>query len=369
MPERPLRWQIPGESAALLGWRIGLGDQFEAGQALGRVRLSDGAIWELRATRPGRVLGLHAQPGVTVCTGDWLVTAEDLAPTMVAQPIEKVTVTHDKDINCVAFSPDGRWFATGSDDNTVRIWETSTGREVRRISHDNWVLSVAFSPYGDTLATGGRDKTARIWERSSGRQLASFGCGGRVLGLGFSPLGAGLATAAVDVRVWSISEGTYDVLGEDSANDVSISPDGTCIVSADRDGVTRVRRWPSAELITEIGHDAAAYCVAFSADSTRIVSGGEDGQVGVWDALTGEPIFSVKHGDDEVHGVAFSPDCTYFATGGDDTWARVWDAATGQELASVEHDNYVRGVAIGPDDTLLATASWDDTARISRIHY
>jgi WD40 repeat protein len=141
------------------------------------------------------------------------------------------------------------------------------------------------------------------------------------------------------------------------------------MASADDDHVTRVRQWPDGGLITEIKHDHEVHCVAFSADSTRIVTGGHEGQVEVWDALTGTPIVSVKHGVEEVYGAAFSPDCTYFATGGDDTWARVWDATTGEELACLEHNSCVRGVAFSPDGTLLATASWDDTVRISRIHY
>jgi uncharacterized protein with WD repeat len=63
----------------------------------------------------------------------------------------------------VAFSPDGRWLATGSWDNTARVWEAASGQEVARMTHEGPVLAVAFSPDGRWLATGSDDNTARVW--------------------------------------------------------------------------------------------------------------------------------------------------------------------------------------------------------------
>src|SRR5262245_54157044 len=86
---------------------------------------------------------------------------------------------HAMGVEAMAFSPDGKWLASGSADNTVRIWEVASGREVRTLAgHTRAVKAVTFSRDGHLLATGSVDDTVRLWNLDSGRESRRLiGCG------------------------------------------------------------------------------------------------------------------------------------------------------------------------------------------------
>jgi WD40 repeat protein len=116
---------------------------------------------------------------------------------------------HSGEAQAVAFSPDGRTLASASMDDSIKIWDAATGREVRTIlGHRGWVLSLAFTPDGATLISGSQDDTIRFWDVATGRELKKFSAEEEVDSLALSPDGRVLASSSNHkVVLWDVSAG------------------------------------------------------------------------------------------------------------------------------------------------------------------
>jgi WD40 repeat protein len=111
----------------------------------------------------------------------------------------------------VAFSGNGKILASGGTDDTIRLWDVATHRQIGSplTGHADWVRSVAFSPDGKTLASGSADGTVRLWDVATRRQIGDplSADTSQVYSVAFSPDGKTLASGSADgtVRLWSVA--------------------------------------------------------------------------------------------------------------------------------------------------------------------
>ena len=254
--------------------------------------------------------------------------------------------------------------------------------------HSDAIRSIRFSPDGTRLVSGSQDNTIRVWDFVTGNSVSTFrGHGRAVTAAMFLPDEKHLLSASHDrsVREWDIE--TYQeqrTLTDRSLNGhsdavlaASYSPkDQNHIVTASRD--RSARTWNALTGMTELelkeGHEYLASSAVFFPDGLRLVTAAVDNTTRIWDVTTGGETRSFKE-TGRTAAVAVSRNKLWFATGGSRTeetgqaWnAQLWNAETGERIRVFpDHVAEVNAVAISPDDRLLATGDLNGHVRLWNI--
>jgi len=294
-------------------------------------------------------------------------------------PKELLTLKgHKDDVESLAWSPDGKWLATASDDGTTKIWDAETGKDLQTVmvtvSHSVQVMSVAWSPDGRRFATGSSDKMVKIWDRESGTNLLTLkGHRDVVDSVAWSPDGKRLATGSFDktARIWDAESGKELLTMKGfrgSVNSIAWSPDGTRFATGiDNDLYPKIWDAETGKLLLVLKGQTWNVCgVAWSPDGRMLAAGSCAGYAEVWslEAGTESPAFRLGKNvqDSGADCVAWSPDGKRLATGFNEI-AKVWDAKTGNKLfvltPHAEGKSILAGrVAWSPDGLRLATVNY-----------
>lgn len=253
-------------------------------------------------------------------------------------------------------SPNSSLIASGSYDNTVKVWSTGDRAggmrfEVRSLPHSGRVNSLAFIPSSETdtdianssaeqqLVTGSGSGEIKLWNAVSGEVITTIADNaGRIMSIAASPDGAYFASGSSNgsIKIWPVAE----VAAQQSQTSLR----GT--------------------LLAEIGPQVDA--LAFHpTNSNLLISGDHDGTIQVWDLERNEPTLTLTSDSDRIASIAISPDGQYVASGSYDNLIRIWNLETGKPEQTLSGHNFVvADVAFSPDGKTLASGSYDETIKL-----
>ncbi|HMY75563.1 MAG TPA: AAA-like domain-containing protein, partial [Blastocatellia bacterium] len=324
-------------------------------------------VWEVETGKPS----LNLLPGKTIGKprfspdGKWLVAPGN--PTSVIEVATGKEATklygHFDWAFGAAFTADGKYLATASRDQSVKLWDARTWQPLATLKgHSNAVMSVEFSPAGDWLVTAGFDKTAKIWEVASllaqknltppntfslqplpyeGVYLSplAWSSSGRYLASPVTErLPDGTQRIGVETRLWNAATGAQLLkLSNDgvAVRSVAFTADGRGLLTGDAANV--VKLWDAATgrlQHTFIGHAAEVYALACSADGKLLAGGGLDKTVKLWDLADGRELRTLTGHREAIVSIVISKDGQRLATADAAREVKVWETATGHDLAT-----------------------------------
>ncbi|PAV19331.1 nucleotide-binding-oligomerization-domain like receptor [Pyrrhoderma noxium] len=278
-------------------------------------------------------------------------------------------------LTAMAVSVDGKYLVTGSEDGIVTVWSVETGEVLKGPLEGHRVTSLSFSPVPDEyrFASGSVDNTVRIW-KLNGESIACHGHTGSVRSVCFSPDGIYVASGSQDrtIRVWKSQSGALCISPLEGhlrcVNSVCYAPDGTRIVSGSDDETVRI--WDSSNgnlLFTLGGHSDLVSRVAYSHNGSIIISGGYRKTI-VWDAKSKNLARELKGTSNRAESICFSSDDAWVAFSHGNGSISIWNTITDSLLLKTSFLAWMSYIAFLPSTDAkyirLVSASNDGLIRI-----
>ena len=277
---------------------------------------------------------------------------------------------HATEIVCLSFDPHGRVVATGSMDNTAKMWDVETGKELHTLlvcfvehwklsvvsvvvflhaermtmkkswnleqrvetqGHTAEIVSLNFNTTGTTIITGSFDHTVKVWDMRTGRCVNTLaGHHGEISSTQFNYEGTICISGSIDrqCKIWDVATGkcVETLRGHnDEILDVGFNSTGSKLVTASADGTARVFNTMTASCqAILVGHEGEISKVCFNPQGSKILTASSDKTARLWDVDTGDCVRILEGHTDEIFSCAFNYEGDTIITGSKDNTCRIW---------------------------------------------
>jgi Planctomycete cytochrome C/Anaphase-promoting complex subunit 4 WD40 domain/WD domain, G-beta repeat len=268
-------------------------------------------------------------------SGNYIRTLVD--PELTTPDKQPIKAAHLSLVDSLAFSPDGKFLASGSFQE-VKLWDVQTGMLRQRLTGFSWsVVALHFAANGKMLATGGgaptEDGEVKVFEVPSGNLLLDVknSHSDQVFGVCFSPDSTKLATCGADkfVKVWEMPSGKFLKAFEGHTHhvlDVGWKADGKLLASAGADNVIKIWDYEKGEQKQTVqGHAKQVTRLVFVGATGQFVTCSADQSVRFWNVDNGGNTRTVADSKDFLYAVGVSADGTILAAGGEEGVVRLYN--------------------------------------------
>ena len=357
-------------SRCVLSWA---GETAACGYHDGRI-----LVWDTASGRLTRSLKREEQFGSSALSLSPDATRLVYAVGSVASVVDLATGTevtrlpmHADWISVIEFGYGGNWLATGSVDNTVRLYDRSFQLSRTLMGHQSEVLAIAFPRDGSMVATASKDRTVRLWNATNGRPVATLaGAEEGARALAFTPDGQRIiaGTPGGQMMVWDVPTAGGTLLRWSALGPADLSRDGKTLVLRGSWIDTAKSETPKFGVLTldaRTGDVAARWewsgrrtnCMALSPDKRRIAICDGVGGLELVDTHTGSNRIDLEGHTDQVESVVYSDDGQQVVSGGLDGTVRFWNVSSGRPIQVIQLSGPVGKVEFSPDGFTLATTS------------
>jgi WD40 repeat protein/uncharacterized caspase-like protein len=284
---------------------------------------------------------------------------------------------HSQQVNAVSFSPDGKFIASASDDQTIKIWSRE-GKLIKTITGKNTrVTALTFNQGSNLIASANTDKTIKIYD-INGKLIQTFtGHNNIVTDVAFSPDGKTIASASRDqtIKLWRLDGSLIKSWNAHNGwvNTINFSPDGQIIASGGEDNLVKLWQTVDGKLIKTIsGHKERVTCIKFSHDGKILASASGDKTVKIWNRQ-GEFLQTLDGYNNQVNSLSFNPDSQLLATADAEGNLQIWMQKDKAKIEYVRKQNFlghgsqITDVNFSPDGQVIASASTDKTVRLWQV--
>ncbi len=248
-------------------------------------------------------------------------------------------IGHTASINSVSVSSNGLYVISSSSDNTIKIWNILNGQQINELTgHKASINSICYSPDGKNILSGSSDKSIKLWNAESGKVIKTFyGHSGGIKSVCFSHNGEYILSSSSDktVKLWDVSSGdeikTFNFQTRWVNGVTFLNNSKKIIVKIDK--LLKTFDIESGKEINSFeGHSGRIFAMRLSSNSMYALTGSYDKTIKLWDVGSGKVLKTFKGHNGSITDVRFSPDEKYILSGSTDCSIKLWSIEKGKEI-------------------------------------